>query len=396
LRYLAPLALALWLCGCTGSKTPEASAKTEPVAEQKARPTEVVLSPEAQRNGGIAVQPVQSVAVQESLSATGALTVNEDRTWTVGSHLEGRVVSVHANPGEVVKQGFVLARMHSHEVHDSRANYRRAADELTRARAAASQARTLRDRAARLLELKAGSKQDLELAEGQVREGEAAVRNAETELERSRVHILEYLQVSLEEKPGGDEVPIRAPATGLILERKVSVGTVVEPAQEAFRMTDPSTLWMIANVSEGDLGRLKLGQSVRLLVRAHPGRTFAGRILRLGEQLDPTTRTLQVRVLVPNPGGLLKPQMYATAEIQGGGSRQAMYVPESAIQDLNGTRIVFVRSAADRFEARPVDAGRAMDQRVEVRSGLQATDQVVVKGTFVLKSQLMRTALESE
>jgi RND family efflux transporter MFP subunit len=220
------------------------------------------------------------------------------------------------------------------------------------------------------------------------------VRNAETELSRIRIHITEYLQVAMDESE--DEVPIKAPASGLVLERKVSAGTVVQPAQEAFRMTDPSSLWMIANVSEADLGQLKRDQSVRVLVRAHPGRTFAGRILRLGEALDPTTRTLQVRVLVPNPGGLLKPEMYATAEIQGGGARQALYVPESAVQELNGSRIVFVRTAADRFQARPIDIARVVNGRAEVTAGVNAGDQLAVKGSFILKSQLMRSSLEEE
>lgn len=389
MRYL--LAIAVLLAGCSGGKAPETASQP---AEPKKHPGEVVLTAEAQRTGGIVVETVQPEIVNEALSATGELTVNEDRTWSVGSHIEGRVASVHANPGDFVKEGFILARMHSHEIHDSRADYRRATDELNRAQSAATMARRLRDRATRLLELKAGSKQDVDIAEGQVREADASVRNARTELDRLSVHITEYLQVSLDESQ--DEAPIKAPASGLVLERRVSVGAVVQPAQEAFRMTDPSTLWMIANVSEADLGQLKAGQAVRVLVRAHPGRTFSGRILRLGEALDPTTRTLKVRVLVPNEGGLLKPEMYATAEIQGGGSRRALYIPEAAIQELNGNRIVFVRTAADRFQARPIDAPRTVNGRAEVVAGLNAGDQVAVKGSFVLKSQFMRGALEEE
>ena len=392
MRTFALLAAAALLTGCSGTKAPE-PAKAH-VEEAKPRAGQIVLPAEAQRTSGIAVEAVQLETVNEVLSATGELTVNEDSTWTVGSHIEGRVVSVHANPGDSVAKGFVLARMHSHEVHDSRANHRRARDELARARAAAVQAKTLRDRAARLLDLKAGSKQDLELAEAHVREAEAAVRNADTELERIRVHITEYLLVSLDEKD--EDVPVKSPASGLVLERKVSPGTVVQPGQEAFRMTDPSSLWMIAKVAEGDLGQLRAGQPVKVLVRAHPGRAFSGKILRLGETLDPTTRTLQVRVLVPNPGGLLKPEMYATAEIERSSSRQALYVAESAVQDLHGSRVVFVRTAPDKFEARPIDVVRTLNGRLEVAAGLKPGDQVAVKGSFILKSQLLRSSMEEE
>ena len=394
MKYVALLATTALLTGCSGTKAPEPARTRTEAQEAKPRTGQIVLPPEAQRSSGIAVEAVQLESVSEVLSATGELTVNEDSTWIVGSHIEGRVVSVHANPGDFVAKGFVLARMHSHEVHDARANYRRARDEVARARAAARQAATLRDRAARLLDLKAGSRQDLELAEAHVREAEATSRNADTELERIRVHITEYIQVSLDEKD--ENVPIASPARGLVLERKVSPGTVVQPGQEAFRMTDPSSLWMIAKVAEGDLDQLRAGQPVTVLVRAHPGRTFRGRILRLGEALDPTTRTLQVRVLVPNPGGLLKPEMYATAEIQSSSSRKALYVAESAVQDLHGSRVVFVRTAADQFEARPIDAVRTLNGRVEVGAGLRPGDQVAVKGSFILKSQLMRSSMEVE
>ena len=133
MRTLALLAAAL-LTGCSGTKAPE-PAKARAVAEE-AKPLagQIVVPADAQRTSGIVVAAVQFESVREALSATGELTVNEDRTWTVGSHIEGRVVSVHANPGDSVAKGFVLARMHSHEVHDSRANHRRARDEVARAR----------------------------------------------------------------------------------------------------------------------------------------------------------------------------------------------------------------------------------------------------------------------
>lgn len=393
MRYYVVLATLGLIAGCS-SKAPETAAKaeSEPAAEVKAQAAGLVLTPDAQRKTGIAVESVQLELVNEALSATGELTVNQERTWTVGSHIDGRIVSIHANAGDVVKEGFVLARIHSHDVHESRANYRKARDELGRAQSAARLARTLRDRAARLFELKAGSKQDVEVAEGQMREAETAVRNAETELQRARVHITEYLDVALDSDE--DEVPIKAPASGLVVDRKVSAGTAVQQGQEVFRLTDPSALWMIANVAEADLAQLRVGQSVRVLVRAYPDRAFPGRILRLGEALDPTTRTLQVRVSVPNSGGLLKPEMYATAEIERKSTRHALYIPEDALQDLNGSRVVFVRTAADRFEPRPVDIARTLGGRLEVANGLKAGEQIAVKGTFILKSHLLRSSME--
>jgi membrane fusion protein, heavy metal efflux system len=398
-RYMAAIALAVLLAGCSHDEPAKSEAKAGAPAEAKKKPGEVTIAEASQKTAGIEIEAIQPSSVSESITATGELTVNEDRTWSVGSHIEGRVMMVSAKPGDMVKQGSVLARMHSHQVHDARADYRRASDELARARAAALQAERIRDRASRLLELKAASKQDVELAQGQVRDAEAAVRNAQTEVDRVRTHITEYLDVSVadEDKSAGeDHVPIKAPASGLVTERKASAGTVVTAGQEMFRITDPSSLWMMANVAESDLQHLRVGQPVRVLVRAYPERAFPGRILRLGEELDPTTRTLKVRVLVPNQGGLLKPEMYATAEIERAGSRSALFVPEAAAQDLNGNRIVFVRTGADRFEARPIQVARVSDGKMEVTNGLKPGDRVAVKGSFILKSQLLRSSMESE
>jgi cobalt-zinc-cadmium efflux system membrane fusion protein len=395
---MAAIALGALLAGCSSRETEITDAQTTPAAEAK-KPGEVPMNETARKTAGVIVETVQPSSISESITATGELTVNEDRTWTVGSHIEGRVMTVLVRPGDVVTKGAVLARLHSHEVHDSRSDYKRASDELIRARAAALQATRLRDRAARLLDLKAASKQDVELAEGQLREAQIAVRNAQTELERVRTHITEYLEVSVgAEGSGGteDHVPVKAPEPGLVVERKASAGTVVTAGQEMFRITDPSSLWMMANVAEADLQHLRVGQAVRVVVRAYPDRAFQGRILRLGEELDPTTRTLKVRVLVPNPGGLLKPEMYATASIERAGSRTALFVPEAAAQDLSGNRVVFVMTGSDRFEARPIEVARVMDGKMEVVSGLHAGDRVAVKGSFILKSQLLRSSMEEE
>jgi cobalt-zinc-cadmium efflux system membrane fusion protein len=153
---------------------------------------------------------------------------------------------------------------------------------------------------------------------------------------------------------------------------------------------------MIANVNEADLAHLRPGQVVRVAVRAYPDRKFSGRVLRLGEQLDAATRTLRVHVLVPNQHGLLKPEMFATAEIDRPGTRDSIVIPDSALQDLNGHQVVFVRVAPDRFAVRPVQTAPAGAGQVEVVAGLRGNEPVVVKGAFVLKSHLLRSSLEGE
>ncbi len=401
---MAVLCAAAVLAGCGsrdgGGEAVKAAAPK--AAEEKKHAGQITLTEEQQRNGAIQVAVVRPEMVSQTISATGQFTVNEDQTWIVGALLDGRIVSVEAKVGDRVKAGEVLARIHSHEVHDARAAYKSAELELARAKMAEGYAQRLRDRAKRLFDIKAGSQQELDAAEAELRNAQTAVRDAAVKVGKERTHIVEFLDIPLEDDdhPGANDpndfVPVKAPAAGMVIDRKATAGTVVSTGNEVFRITTTGSLWLIANVNEADLGQLRVGMPVRILVRAFPDRPFRGRILRLGEQLDPTTRTLQVRVFVENPGNVLKPEMFATAEIERGASREALFVPESAAQDLNGSRVVFVKTGPQHFEPRSIEVARTLNTQMEVVSGLKPGDAVVVKGSFVLKSQLLKSSLEAE
>jgi cobalt-zinc-cadmium efflux system membrane fusion protein len=151
---------------------------------------------------------------------------------------------------------------------------------------------------------------------------------------------------------------------------------------------------MIAPVNEENFGKVRVGMPVKIRVQAYPEQVFTGRIVKFGEQLDPETRTVQARVELDNKGGRLKPEMYAAGEIAAGGSGTAIFIPEAAVQQVNGQSTVFVQSAPDRFEARLVETGSTLDSQVRVLEGLRAGERVVVEGSYVLKSQLLRSSLE--
>jgi len=125
-------------------------------------------------------------------------------------------------------------------------------------------------------------------------------------------------------------------------------------------------------------------------VRAFADRKFPGKVLRLGERLDPQTRTLQVRVLLPNPQGLLKPDMFATAEFETVEMQRVVQVPEAAVQDVNGKPMVFLNRGPGSFHPREVTVGAKSGGRVQVLSGLKAGDSVVVNGAYLLKTQMMK------
>lgn len=402
----AVLAAGLFVfCGCSPTPAPvEARAPEKAAARTSA--SEVSLKP---GQSGIELETVREEAVAEEIRATGRLTVNENQTWRVGAVTEGRVVRVEANPGDVVKAGQVLARMHSHDVHEGRAEYRKATNELSRARSAEAYARQVRDRAKRLFDLKAGSLEQVDRAEAELKNAQAGVETAQAELERTRTHLVDFLQVPLDEaeqhpqgthtqESHGDEdlIPVKAPNAGTLLERKVTAGSVVAPAAEMFVISDLSKVWMVANVAESAISRVRAGQLVRIEVQAQPGRSFTGRVVKLGEQLDPATRTLPVRIELANPGGLLKPEMYADAQLAAGTGGRGVYVAESALQEVKGQTVVFVEKSPGDYEARAVETGRSLDGRVALLNGVAPGDRVVVKGAFILKSQLLKKALAKE
>jgi cobalt-zinc-cadmium efflux system membrane fusion protein len=401
--FVIGASMALWSCQSKNLAASAASPENvKPEASQgsKREAGIIVLDQTEQQKGHVVVESVRVKDVAATLTVPGRLTVSEDQTWRVGAIASGRVDDVSARLGDMVRVGQLLGRIHSHDVHEARAGYRQASVELERARSVQAYAQQKRDRAQRLFDLRAGSRQDLETAEAELRNAQAAIDKAQSELKKERAHI-EILRVPLDEPAADsahdgeeDDIPILAPASGLIWDRKATVGSVVNVGDELFAITDTSSLWMIAAANEADLSKLNPAQPVRVRVRAYPDREFAGRILKLGEQLDPSTRTLQIRILVPNQQGLLKPEMYATAMLQHSGRRSAVFVPENAIQDIDGVTAVFVRRAQNDFEARSVKTGQHMDTETEILEGLQPGEAVVVKGSFLLKSRLLKSAIK--
>ncbi len=395
--------IAMSACG-SRPETPEVKTAVEPKAPHPDQSNEVRLDAAAQREAGIETGVVERQALPEVLLAPGRVTLNENQSWRVGAVTDGRVVRVLVNAGDHVKRGQVLARMHSHDIHESRALYRKATAELSRLKSAEAYAVRQRDRAKRLFEIKAGSLEQAEHAETALRNLQTEISNAQIEVERSRTHLVEFLGIPADEaehldgqhEEDDDLIPIKSPADGVLLERKVTAGTVTQPGADAFVVTDLSVLWLMAAVPEDHLKDVRPGMPVRVTVQAYPKRGFLGRVTRIGEQLDETTRTVKVRVDLPNAAGLLKPEMYATAELSLGATHPALFVKEAAIQEVKGQNVVFVRKAADLFEARAVDLGRPLDGAREVLSGLRAGERVATRGSFILKSQLMKSSMAEE
>lgn len=405
--WLFSVLMILVLANGCGSQqqAPPAVAPSEPPVSA-GNESVITLTPSAQREAGIVVRAVLLETLPEVVRTTGRITINDNETWRVGAVTDGRIATLNVREGDRVEQGQVLAEMHSHDTHEARAGYRRAVAELEGLKANLKYAESVRDRTRRLHELKAASLQQVEHAETELRNAETALRNGEVELERNRIHLEQFLRIPAEIPDGQllgphedsdyDHIPILAPAAGTLLKRNVTAGTVVEPSSDLFVITDLSTLWTMAAISEDYLSKVRIGMPVSIRVQAYPDRVFRGRLTQLDTALDPTTRTIMGRVQTPNPRGLLKPEMYATVELELSSSREAIFVPEVAVQEVNGERTVFVKSAPESFEPRMVSTAPGVGGNVEVISGLRPGDEVAVEGSFLLKTQLLKSTLAEE
>lgn len=403
-RTIVAAAAAMWLVGCGSSPAPESTAKEAPAASTPKASSVVTMNAEAQTAAGVKVTTVNAESVPEVIRATAKLTNDENRTWRVGSVAEGRIARVHVNPGDIVKKDEILAEMHSHDIHESRAAYKKAKADFARLQGVEEYRLKLKDRAKRLLDLRAGSVAQYEQAETEWKNSQTDVQNAEIEIEKAVTHLVEVLGIPVEEADvpqrvsgeDNDLIPIKAPSGGVVLTRSITPGTVVTPSTDLFVVSDLANLWAVAEVNEEYLGKLRIGMPVRIYVQAYPNQPFFGKISKLGELLDPGTRTIKVRIDLQNAVGKLKPEMYADAEIELGRGGTALMLPADAIQDLRGEPVVFVKLSNEKFEVRPVQTGRTIGNEVEILSGLRAGDNVVTVSAFILKSEFLKASLSEE
>jgi Cu(I)/Ag(I) efflux system membrane fusion protein len=181
------------------------------------------------------------------------------------------------------------------------------------------------------------------------------------------------------------------------MEKMVVDGMRFMPGEPLLKVADLSTVWLIVDVFEQDLGLVQPGQRAVIRVNAFPNRTFEGRVAFVYPALDAQTRTARVRIELPNPGALLKPSMYASVEIGApAGATPVLTVPNSAVIRSGTRNVLLVQVAEGRFEPRPVELGMEGDQYVQVREGLAAGEKVVVSANFLIDAESnLRAALSS-
>jgi len=197
----------------------------------------------------------------------------------------------------------------------------------------------------------------------------------------------EFIEQIKRDRKVPDTISWPAPRDGVVLERNAVDGQGFKAGDVLFRIADHSVVWVMADVAEGDIGALRPGQLVRVTTRAHPGRVFTGQVAVIYPHLTRETRTVRVRIELPNPDLALLPDMYAEVDIATGSDESVAAVPESAVIDSGARQVVIVDQGDGRFAPREVKLGRKGDGYVEVLSGLEAGESIVVNGNFLIDAE---------
>lgn len=348
-----------------------------PTQTGKSGPGVLRVDPQMARDLRLTTTAVESRPGGEGGTALGELEPDQEAYAEVGAPVEGRVVRLHATAGQEVKAGAVLAEIES-------ATLGRARAAAVTARAKADLARQAVERKRRLVAENIAPGRELEEAEAEAKAADAELHGARTTLGAFGAGASQVA-----EGQGGALLRLRAPIGGTVLERKVARGQVVSPEVTLFRIADLGSLWLTVHAFERDALGVAVGAPVRVTFPALPGRSYAGKVTWVGSEVDTSSRTIPVRVTVPNEDQVLRPGMSASAWLPvGKGGAPVIVVPTAALQRLDRDWVVFVpRKESNSFDIRKVGRGRDLGGEVEILSQLRAGETVVVDGAFLLKAE---------
>ena len=344
----------------------------------------VKMTAEVQKESGVVVAPAKKQRLGGAIGATGKVEANADRIAHVSPRIAGKIVSVKASLGDSVSAGQALATLDSVELGEALNRYHQSRTKL-------ALAQSNMDRIKNLVEKKIAARKD-------ILQAETDLKIAQTELHADEERLSLY-GVSTSDLKGESHkkplLPVRSPIGGIITEKHAIVGELSDPSKSLYTVADLSSVWVMVDIHEKDLAKVHRGQAATVTVGAFPDLKLKGRITYIADLVNEATRTVKARVEVGNPGRKLKPEMFATVELAlAGDTPPVLAVPEEAVQELDGKKLIFVAENETEFEPRPVELGRTSGGMVEVISGLKEGERYAAKGAFILKSELKKGEIE--
>lgn len=367
----------------------------------------VELPADAMKNAGLVIAEVTARRLPTTIDVTGSVTAEDSRVAHIRPLARGLVERVWVSLGERVSRGQPLATYDNIQLGELVGEYLGARAVLQQAEADLEVKRRVVARGRELIKLEAIARQELDVREAELKTSEAAVSRDQATVSRveEQLHRFGLSDADLTKlSPTSGESPhreashaiLRAPFDGVITKYDVAQGEVVEPEQELFTVTDLSQVWVLADIYEKDITKIRAGTDAVVRVDAYPDRSFTGRVTYVADIIDPQTRSAKARVVVANPGAALKLDMFARVSVPTADVREGLLVPVAAVQTIDNQSVVFVKSGETRFERRTVELGATAGEVVEVRSGLKPGDAVVGAGSFHLKTALLRDRIGDE
>jgi cobalt-zinc-cadmium efflux system membrane fusion protein len=378
-RFLLPATLIIGLAfsGCgSGPGESESKMTSYSAGEKKADTAELFTVPQEQM-AHVQVVPVEKTKLPRVLRLTGNVAYNAFKTTPVFSPIGGPVHEILVAPGESVRAGQPLLTVNSPDYSMARSAYIKARD-------AFHLADKIYRRDQDLFSHGAIAESDLQIAESSLTQAQADMQASEDAL---RALGLNDPEAVVKNPPKmTSQIPVIARVAGEIVERLVGPGQLLQGgATQCFTISDTSTVWVLVNVYQSDLGYVHVGDSVDITTDSYPD-IFHGKISYIAPALDPNTRTLQARIVTSNPAKKLKKDMYVTAAVQAGAIRDALTVPDAAVlRDTENQPFVYVQTSANQFARRLVTLGDSHGGRTLMATGLKEGERVVGDGSLFLQ-----------
>ncbi|MGC5778560.1 efflux RND transporter periplasmic adaptor subunit [Methylobacterium sp. NFXW15] len=365
--------------------------KDDGIEVTKAAPVERVFRPSKEQRASFEILPVATQVFRPEGSAEGRIALNEDDNVPVVSPYSGRVTKVLVRAGDTVKAGDVLFVVEASDMVQAQNDYQAALNNLQKQQALLKLDQTIAARQQELFQAKAVALKDYQSAQNDVIAAQSDLKTAQSTLDavKNRLRLLGKTdaEIAAYEKNGtlSPETQIRAPIAGTIVQRKVGIGQYISASGDPqFVIGDLSTVWLVANVRESEIPKIKIGQEVEAKVAGFGNRVFKARVNYMAASLDPATRRLSVRSEVDNPDRVLRPEMFATYTIVTGKGEPSPSVPLSAVVYEGGRTHVWVARPDGAVEARDLQLGLINGDNAQVVSGLAAGEQIVTRGALFI------------
>jgi cobalt-zinc-cadmium efflux system membrane fusion protein len=333
----------------------------------------------------IKVSPVGYGRVLNTLRLPGRVQLDEQRLARIGASVTGRITALHAMLGQEVQRGDLLAELNSTGLGTAQAAYLKASSQVNLRKLAVSRAR-------RLL---AGDV----IGSAELQEREAALIEAQVEMRTAADQLLvlgmneEDIEQLTRNRQINSRLPIIATLSGIVIERRINLGQVVQPSDNLYTIADLSHVWLVAEIPEKRAHLIQEGEEAEAEISALPGPPVKGKLIYVADVVDPNTRTVTVRMEIPNPQRHIRPNMLAAIVIHNK-SAPELVVPAQAIVRQDSQDFIFVQTSDKRFTLRPVELSSSGGTLRGIVSGLTAGEPIVVEGAFHLNNERLHRELE--